>query len=80
MLEKKINDLLLLAADPLNQYKSETPNYNKIKEAGKSAHMARIYFDVKLFNESLDKYMSFKKGCGESGVCRNLVAYFSLKN
>lgn len=59
---------------------NDVSNYNKIKEVGKSAHMARIYFDVKLFSESMDKYISFKRGCGKSGVCRNLIAYFSLKN
>ena len=52
MLEKKINDLLLLAADPLNQYKSETPNYNKIKESLESR-----------FNEGYLFIEEFRKDC-----------------
>jgi hypothetical protein len=54
---------------------NEKSNYNIYPEAGSSAHKARLFFDVKLYEASLEKYIAFRRGCGKSGVCRNLIAY-----
>lgn len=53
-------------------------NYNKKPSVGPDAHKARVTFDINLYKSSLSNFISFRKGCGESGVCRNLIAYCTL--
>lgn len=57
---------------------NEKSNYNKDKATGPFAHKARLYFDVNLFKTSIDKYIAFRRGCGQSGVCRNLISYCKI--
>lgn len=66
----------LLGDFPIELYlMNEKSNYNLDKSTGSAAHKARLYFDVNLFKASIEKYMAFRRGCGQSGVCRNLIAY-----
>lgn len=57
---------------------NEKSSYNLDKSVGSYAHKARLYFDVNLFRNSIEKYVAFRRGCGESGVCRNLIAYCKI--
>lgn len=57
---------------------NEQSNYSTNPLNGPFAHNARIDFDTNLFVSSMRSYIAFRKGCGESGVCRNLIAYCSL--
>jgi 2-polyprenyl-3-methyl-5-hydroxy-6-metoxy-1,4-benzoquinol methylase len=59
---------------------NEKSNYNLHPEVGPLAHKARLYFDVNLFKASLERYVAFRRGCGQSGVCRNLIAYCKVKS
>ena len=58
---------------------NEKSSYNQDKDLGPSAHKARLYFDVNLFKSSIENFIAFRRGCGESGVCRNLIAYCKIK-
>lgn len=57
---------------------NEKSNYNQDPKLGPFAHKARILFDINLFKSSMANFIAFRKGCGESGVCRNLIAYCKL--
>ena len=54
-------------------------NYNVFPETGPEAHKARIHIEVNLFKQSIEKFVAFRRGCGSSSVCRNLIAYCSLE-
>lgn len=58
---------------------NEKSNYSVRPEVGPYSHASRILFDVNLYRASVQDYMAFRKGCGQSGVCRNLIAYCKLK-
>lgn len=58
---------------------NEKSSYNFNNDLGPNAHSARLYFDVNLFKLSIEKYLAFRRGCGESGGCRNLIAYCKIK-
>lgn len=57
---------------------NEKSNYSVKPEVGPMAHKARVDFDVSLFESSIDQYIAFRRGCGQSGVCRNLIAFCKM--
>jgi 2-polyprenyl-3-methyl-5-hydroxy-6-metoxy-1,4-benzoquinol methylase len=57
---------------------NEKSNYSVNPEVGPMAHKARVIFEVDLYNSSIENYISFRRGCGMSGVCRNLIAYCKI--
>lgn len=58
---------------------NKNSSYNLNKDVGPDAHSSRLYFDVNLLKFSMDNFITFRRGCGESGVCRNLIAYCKIK-
>ena len=58
---------------------NEKSSYNLNKELGPYAHKVRVEFDVSLFKNSIENYVTFRRGCGESGVCRDLIAYCKVR-
>jgi 2-polyprenyl-3-methyl-5-hydroxy-6-metoxy-1,4-benzoquinol methylase len=59
---------------------NEKCSYNLNNYLGPFAHNSRLYFDVNLYRTSIEKFIAFRRGCGESGVCRNLIAYCKIKS
>jgi 2-polyprenyl-3-methyl-5-hydroxy-6-metoxy-1,4-benzoquinol methylase len=57
---------------------NEKSNYSANPSVGPFAHQARVNFELSLFNSSIDNFISFRRGCGLSGVCRELIAYCKL--
>lgn len=53
-------------------------NYNIKPETGPQAHHARLTLEVNLLKSSVEDFLAFRKGCGASGICRNLIAYCRL--
>jgi SAM-dependent methyltransferase len=53
-------------------------NYQQIPHVGRECHFARVEFELALWKESLDKLISFRRGCAQAGVGRDLVLYASL--
>lgn len=54
---------------------NEKSNYSINPDVGPMAHKARVRFEVDLYHSSIENYISFRRGCGMSGVCRNLITY-----
>lgn len=58
---------------------NESSNYVKNKELGKFAHKSRIEVDNFLFEQGIEKYISFYKACADIGLSRQVVIYAKLK-
>ncbi|WP_034733068.1 class I SAM-dependent methyltransferase [Bacteriovorax sp. Seq25_V] len=53
-------------------------NYQKLPETGRSAHYSRVHFENMLAKDSIQKLISFRRGCANSGIGRVVSAYCSL--
>ena len=50
-------------------------NYVMDRTKGKHCHLARIHADNFLARKSVEDLVTFRRGCGESGLGRNVVVY-----
>ncbi len=69
----------VLTAFPIELYLlNEASNYTKDRSLGRASHFARVEFEVELCAQSLDKLLTFRRGCAAAGIGRNMAAYMSL--
>jgi 2-polyprenyl-3-methyl-5-hydroxy-6-metoxy-1,4-benzoquinol methylase len=50
-------------------------NYVFDRTKGKHCHRTRIAFENMLVRQGVDQLVAFRRGCGQSGVGRNIIAY-----
>lgn len=58
---------------------NSTSNYVKNKKNGKDAHKARVEVDNFLFNQGIEKYISYYKSSAEIGLSRQVLIYAKIK-
>ena len=58
----------------LNLLNPET-NYVMDKTKGKACHIARVKLDNFLVRKSVKDFVTFRRGCGEAGLGRNIIVY-----
>ena len=69
----------LTKAFPIEIYMlNEASNYVGERQLGRAAHLARVEFEVALYEQSLDKLLAFRRGCAAAGIGRNMAAYITL--
>ncbi len=54
-------------------------NYQQERAKGKACHYARVRVENMLAAAALEKWLAFRRGCAQSGVGRNLIAYCTEK-
>lgn len=66
----------LLADYPIDTFLlNPTTNYLDAPEAGRACHFARVAFELALAERSIESLVEYRRGCGRSGVGRNLIVY-----
>jgi len=54
-------------------------NYYADGKRGKNCHMVRVMFELELAKQSVKQLISFKQGCADAGIGRDLIVYAQNK-
>ena len=80
-LSKLLNDLgykveLMISDFPIEVFLvNQSSNYNKNRELGKNAHLARVEMDNFLFDEGIEKYINYFQASASINFGRQIIMY-----
>lgn len=50
-------------------------NYRRDRSLGKNCHWARVVIDLLVARQGIEKWIAFRKGCGEAGLGNDVILY-----